>query len=143
MRQQLPGALRSRVGRNGLPHRVVLGEGHLVVVAVDGRGRAVDEGVDVELLRNLQHRLGPAHVRLLVGHRRLDRRADARPRREVHDRVHVPSVQGLQDRVRVADVRLDERERLSGEIINPLLLDRAGIEGIEVVYGRDTVAVVQ
>jgi hypothetical protein len=61
----------------------------------------------------------------------------------VDDRVDVSGMQGLQDRVGVADVRLDEREHVSGKVLDALLLDGAGIERVEVVYGRDAVTVVQ
>ena len=80
VRQQLAGPLRRRVGGDGPADRIVLGEGDLVVVAVDGRGGAVDERVDVQLLGDLEHRLRAANVGLLVGHRRLDRRAHPGPR---------------------------------------------------------------
>ena len=48
------------------------------------------------------------------------------PRRQVHDRVDVPSVQDLQDRVRVADVRLDERKGVGRKVLDALLLDGPG-----------------
>ena len=57
----------------------------------------------------------------------------------MYDRVDIPGVECLQDRVGVADVRLDERKGVGREVVNTLLLDGAGIEGIEVVYCRDAV----
>ena len=124
-------------------HSVSLCEGDLLVVAVDRRGGAVDERVDVVLLSDLQHRLRAAHVRPLVGHGRLNRRSHPGLRGEVNNRVYLPSVQGVQDRVGVADVRLDQGKRVGWEVFNSLLLDRPGIEGVEVVDSRDTVSVVQ
>jgi len=140
VRRQLAGALRGRVRGNGLAHRVVLGEGDLLIVAVHRRGGAVDERVDGELLGHLQHRLGVADIGLFVRHRRLDRWAHAGPGREVHDGVHAP---GVQDGVRIADVGLDKRESLPRKVFDPLLLHGAQVEGIEVVDGRDAVAVVK
>jgi hypothetical protein len=61
----------------------------------------------------------------------------------VDNRVHVSGVQGLENRVRVADVRFDERKPPTRKILNPLLLDCTGIKRIEIVYGRDAVGVVQ
>jgi hypothetical protein len=52
-------------------------------------------------------------------------------------------VQGLQERIGVADVRLDQGKRMRRQILDTLLLDGTGIEGIEVVDGRNPVAVVQ
>ncbi len=143
VRQQLAGAFRGGVRRDRFTHRVGLRKRHRVVGAVDRGGGAVDERVHTELLGHLQHRLRAAHVRLLVGHRGLDGGAHPSPGREVHDRVHVPGMQGLQEGIRVADVRLDEREPLAGKVLDPLLLDGAGIKRIEVVDGRDAVAVIQ
>jgi hypothetical protein len=139
--QQLAGAFRGRIRRDRFTHRVGLREGHLVIVAVDGRGGAVDERVDAQLLRHLEHRLGAAHVGLLIPHRGLDRRAHAGPGRKVDNRVHTPGVQGVQEGVGVADVRFDEREPLSRKVLDALLLHCARVEGIEVVDGRDAVAV--
>ncbi len=143
VRQQLAGAFRGGVRRDRLAHRVGLGKGDLVVVAVDGRGGAVDERVDAQLLRHLEHRLRAAHIGLLVGHRRLDGGPYARPGREMDNRIHAPGVEGVQDGIGVADFRLDEREPLAGEVLNALLLHGARVEGIEVVDGRDAVAVVE
>ncbi len=141
--QQLAGPLRRRVGRDRVLHPVVFREGYFVVVAVDRRGGTVDECVDVVLLRDLQHRLGAAHVRLLVGHRRLDGRAHAGLCGQVHNGVHVPGVQGVEDCVGVADVRLDQGKGVGREVLDPFLLDGTGVEGIKVVDGRDAMAVVQ
>ena len=141
VRQQLAGALRRGVGRDRFFHPVVLREGHLVVVAVDRRGRAIDERVDVVLLGHLQHRLRAAHVRPLIGHGGFDRGAYAGLRGEVDDRIHVPGVQGVQDRVGIADVRLDQGKRVGREVLDSLLFHGAGVEGIEVVDGRDAVTV--
>ena len=143
VRQQLAGAFRGGVRRDRLAHRIVFREGHRVFVAVDGGGGAVDERVDVVLLRHLEHRLRAAHVGLLIRHWRLDRRPHAGPGREVDNRVHAPRVQGMQDGVGVANVRFDEREPLPREVLDALLLHGAGVEGIEVVDGGNTVAVVQ
>ena len=52
-------------------------------------------------------------------------------------------MEGVQEGVGVANVRLDEREPLAGKVFNPLLLDGTGIKRIEVVDGRDAVAVIQ
>ena len=139
--QQLPGSLRSRVGGNGILNPVALRERDFVVVAVDRRGGPVDKGINVVLLSDLQHRLGAAHVRLLVGDGRLDGGPHAGLRGKVDDRVHVPRVQGVEDRVGVADVRLDQGKGVGWEVFDAFLLDRAGVEGIEVVDGRDAVAV--
>jgi len=95
------------------------------------------------LLRHLQHRLGAAHVGLLVGHRRLDGGAHARPGRQVDNRVHTPGVEGVQDGVGVADVCLDERKPLPRKVLDSLFLHRARVERIEVIDGRDAVAVIQ
>ncbi len=141
--QQLAGPLRGGVRRDGLAHGVALGERHRVVVAVDGRGGAVDERVDAKLLGDLQHGLRAADVRLFVGHGGLNRGAHPGPGRQVYDRVHVAGVEGVQDGIGVADVRLDEREPLAGKVLDPLLFHGARVEGIEVVDGRDAVAVVQ
>lgn len=141
MRQQLAGAFRGCARRNGLTHRVVLRERHLVVVAVDRRGGAVDECVDVQLLRYLQHGLRAADVGLLVRHRRLDRGPNAGPSSQVHNGIHISGVQGLQDSVCITDVRLDEREHLGGKVLDALLFDRPGIEGVKVVDCRDATAV--
>ncbi len=141
--EQLAGAFRGGVWRDRLPHRIALGERDLVVVAVDGRGGPIDKRIDVQLLSHLEHRLGAAHVRLLVGPRGLDGGPDAGPSREVDNCVHAPGVQGMQDGIGVADVRLDEREALPREVLDPLLLHGARVEGIEVVDGGNTVAVVQ
>jgi hypothetical protein len=60
----------------------------------------------------------------------------------MHDGVHVSCVQSLKDRIGVADVRLDERKPPTRKVVDPFLLDGAGIEGVEVVYGRDAMTVV-
>lgn len=52
-------------------------------------------------------------------------------------------VQGLQERVGVADVRLDERKDLRRELFDSLLFDGTGAGGIEVVDGCDAVPAVQ
>ncbi len=143
VRQQLAGAFRGGVRRDRFTHRAPLREGHRVVGAVDRGGRAVDERADAQLLRHLQHRLRAADVRLLVRPRGLDGGAHPGPGRKVDDRVHAAGVQGMQDGIGVADVRLDEREALAGKVLDPLLLDGAGIKRIEVVDGRDAVAVVE
>jgi hypothetical protein len=61
----------------------------------------------------------------------------------VHDSIHISGVQGLQDSVCIADVRLDEREYLGGKVFDTLFFDRSGIERIEVINGRDSVAITQ
>ncbi len=48
VRQQLAGAFRGGVRGDRCVHRIVFGEGHRVVVAVDRGGRAVDERVNVD-----------------------------------------------------------------------------------------------
>jgi len=57
------------------------------------------------------------------------------------DRIDIVGKQGLTDRPRVADIRFDKCESLSGKVPDALLFDGTGIEGIEVVDGRDVVAV--
>jgi hypothetical protein len=52
-------------------------------------------------------------------------------------------VQGLQDSVCIADVRLDERKHLRGKVVDALFFDRPGIKGVKVVDRRDAVAVTQ
>ncbi len=114
-----------------------------MVVAVDRRGRAVDEGIDVQLLGHRQHRLGTADVGLFVGPRCFDRWAHPRFRSKVDDGVHVPDVQRVPDRVGVADVGLDQGKGMGGTVLDPFLFHGAGVEGIKVVDGRDAVIVVQ
>ncbi len=143
VRQQLAGAFRGGVRRDRCVHRVGLRKRNRVVGAVDGGGRAVDERADAQLLRHLQHRLGAAHVRLLVGPRGLDGGAHARPGRQVHDRIHAPGMEGVQEGVGVANVRLDEREALPGKVLDPLFFHGTRVEGVEVVDGGDVVAAIQ
>lgn len=54
---QLARALRGSVRRNRMMHRVFFAERHLLVVTIDRRGGAEDEGLDLHLPGKLQHRL--------------------------------------------------------------------------------------
>jgi len=47
----------------------------------------------------------------------------------------------MPDRVGVADVRLDQGKGMGGTVLNPFFFHGAGVEGIEVVDGRDAVTV--
>jgi hypothetical protein len=61
----------------------------------------------------------------------------------VYDRVHISGVQSLKDRIRVADIRLDESEHVNGEVLNSLLFDGSRIERVEVIDCRDVMTIIQ
>lgn len=93
-------------------HPVVLGEGHLLALAVNRRGGPIDEAVDAPAAGELQGPLGAADVDLLVSDRVFDGGPHARQGGQVDDGVEGGAASPLS----LADAPLldpDPRSRLA------------------------------
>ena len=123
---------------------VVLREGHLFVIAVDRRGGAKDERLDLHLPGKLQHRLRAGDVEVGAADRVVDGGAHAGLGREVNDGVDRLAVEDAAQKGGVVDVLLVEVEvRAAAEVGDALFFDGAVVVGVEVVDGGDDVALVQ
>ncbi len=135
--QQLARRFGRRVRRDRLEDRIVLGERRLLVLAVDGRGRAEDELPHAARAREFEQVDRAVDVGLGVERRLRERGPDARARRQMHDHVNRLFAERACERRAVADVRLDESERCAPHVrLDVRALDGRIVEVVEVVHDR-------
>ena len=114
VRQQLARPLRRRRGRDRMMRRVLLRKRHDVVIAVHRRGRAEEEGLDIHLPGELQHRLRARDVEVRTPHRILDRRPHPRLGGQVDDGVNGLPREHAAQKARVIDgLRQEPRPRVN------------------------------
>ena len=144
MGHQLVRALRRRVEADGRIDALALGEGLLLVAAVDAGTARVDEARDFGVAAKLQDVERRLEIALLVGERMRQRVAHTRLGGEVADEVGPRLLKGAFGRGVVAQVDLVRGEPLLlREKVVPGALEFHGVVVVQAIDADDRVSLLQ